>query len=107
MIVGKISVEEEDLVQHVNTSQEFMDFCASLVPQEFRHVQGIIENQEYYCCLLLRQVQQLSWPKKREIINSVMSKVRIVGYVDSVIEVSNLWDDVDVRRIQAFKEREL
>ncbi|MDE5639923.1 MAG: hypothetical protein K2I47_09130, partial [Odoribacter sp.] len=73
------------------------------MPEEYRHVRAIVDNQKYYCCLVVRQIAGIAWPKKRELINAVMRDVQIVGYVDCVIEVSILNDMVDRQRLRAFK----
>lgn len=104
MIIGVADIPESEITKHIQSVEEFCVYCEQLVPEEYRHIKAIVDNQKYYCCLILRQITGISWPKKRGLINVVMSSVQIVGYVDSVVEVSVLNDMVNRERLRAFKE---
>jgi len=95
------------LIKNADTVPHFREYCEELVPEEYRHVQAIVENQQYYCCLLLRRVDSIPWSRKREIINGVMSGIRIVGYTDSLIEAASLAQYVDMDRLRGLKEEGL
>lgn len=105
MIIGMADIPEAEITKHVQSVEGFCAYCEQLVPEEYRHVQAIVDNQKYYCCLVVRRIAGISWSKKRELIGTVMCGVRVIGYVDSVIEVSMLNDMVNRERLQAFKER--
>ncbi len=105
MIIGTIHVNEQSLVRSADTVERFCEYCKQLVPEEYRHVQAIVENQQYYCCLLLRRLESISWSRKREIINGVMRSIRIVGYTDSLVEATSLAQYVNVDRLRGMKER--
>lgn len=107
VIVGTIHVDEKLLVKSADTVSHFCEYCEGLVPEEYRHVRAIVENQQYYCCLLLRRVDSLSWSRKREIIDGVMKGIKIVGYTDSLIEAAGLAQYVDVDRLRGLKEEGL
>lgn len=102
MLVGKSYVELHDLVRHTKDVDMFKEYCDSLVPSEFKHVQAIIDNQRYLCCLVLRQAKTVDWDKKSQIIESVMRDIKIIGFTDTVVEVSTLFGLADKERILQY-----
>ena len=102
MVIGK-AVEAIDVVKHIKNPEEFVEYCYSLVPQEFQHVPAIKNNQVYYCILILRSTKMVDWPTKNKIINAVMPSVRIVGYTNQLIEARQLINAVSNNKLHKYK----
>ena len=102
MLVGKSNIELHDLLKHIQNAETFTEYCDSLVPSEFRHVQAIIDNQRYLCCLMLRQAKTVDWSVKSQIIENVMCDIKIIGFTDMIIEVNTLFGLADKERILQF-----
>ena len=102
MIIGTVQVSEEILALKAKDPEVFKQYCRSLVPEEYRHVQAIVDNQIYYCCLLLRASKQISWDEKRNLLNKVMWDLKITGFTGSLIEAKSLLDYANVQRVKAF-----
>lgn len=105
MLVGNSKVSVADVEKHCQSTGTFLDFADSLVPEEFKHVQAIIDNQRYLCCLLLRRSTKYPYDKKAEIIENVMSNVSIVGYVNDIEDVSSIYSLVDYKRLEEYRRR--
>ena len=106
MIVGKVEVDVSVLAKHIKNKEEFLAYCDSLVPSEFRHNEHIINNQRYLCCLLLRKTNYVPWSQKKELLDEVMSSIRIVGYVDILIEANVIFSMVDNSKLNKYARKE-
>lgn len=105
MIVGKTDVLVEDVEKHSKDVETFVKYAESLVPEEFRHVTAIVDNQKYLCCLILRSSKRVSWEKKKEIINDVMYSIKIVGYTENIISASALLNLADQSKLEKYGGR--
>lgn len=104
MLVGLAAVDVSECIKRTKTYDDFRAYCTSLIPRDFQHVDAIVNNQCYLCCILLRKSDTMTWEQKREFCNMVMSKISTVGYVDCIIEVSSLMGAVDIQRLKKLKE---
>lgn len=86
MIVGTSKLKEEDLVKYAKTVETFHEYCIQLIPEEFRHIQPIVNNQIYLCCLCLRKCDAVPWNVKKDILQETLKDVRIVGYTNELID---------------------
>lgn len=90
MIVGTSKIDDLELSKHIDSTDDFKQYCISLVPEEFRHLEAIISNQMYICCLYLRRSNRVSWDIKKDIINEVLREVHIVGCTNELINVTEI-----------------
>ncbi len=102
MVVGVIQVSEEMLIRKAQDETLFREYCRDLVPKEYRHIQYIVDNQTYYCCLLLRKNKSVPWDLKRPLLDKVLLKLKIVGFTDSLIEAGSLLDYANISRVKTF-----
>ena len=106
MIVGVSNVDLIELDRAAKDVETFKSYCDSLVPEEFRHVREIMSNQRYLCLMLLRRSKNVSWDKKKEIIEPLMQGLHVVGYSDGLIDLNSMMNLVDRRRLRKFYEKE-
>ena len=102
MIVGKIDVPLKELAVRMSDVDKFCEYCDSLVPQEYQHVQIIKDNQRYLCCLYLRKLDTKNWKARQRFMDEVMSKCSVVGYASSLIEVGTLIPMCDKNKLQKY-----
>lgn len=102
MLVGKASIKMDELERHSRSAEELTEYADSLVPEEFRHNLSICYNQRYLCCVHLRKSARVSWDRKKEVIDKVLAECRIVGYTDSLIEISRLYMYVDLECVMKY-----
>ena len=102
MIVGKAYISEIELQHNVKSAEEFIKFCDNLVPKEFRGCKGIVNNQRYLCCLYLRKCKSVSWDVKKEILNTVMPQISVIGYINNLVEVNTLYSHVDMGKVNKY-----
>lgn len=102
MIIGSSSVNNAELIKCSKSYDDFLAYCKKLVPQEFRHVDVIINNQCYFCALKLRSCKEVSWEVKKPLCNEVLRKHQICGGLNEIIEVGNLLTIVNIQRLKDF-----
>ena len=90
MIVGSKVVNDAELSKHVGSVSDFKDYCKELVPVEFRHLQAVINNQIYLCCLYVRRSNRIDWETKKKILNDALRDVHIVGCTNELLNVSDI-----------------
>lgn len=90
------------LEEHINSFEDFMEFAKSLVPQEFRHNDVLVNNQAYFNAMTLRKLNSVSWEAKKELIETVMKNITVSGYTDVVIEIEAIYDYVDMNRVNKY-----
>lgn len=105
MLLGKALIDENVLKRHVSSLAEFYNYCDSLIPEDFRHVSQLRDNQRYLCTLLLRKSEKIPWEVKKDIITAVMSSTRVTGLTDSCIEVSQLYEYISKDKMEGYKRR--
>ncbi|MBQ2885857.1 MAG: hypothetical protein IJE43_19200 [Alphaproteobacteria bacterium] len=90
MIVGTSNVIKSEMAKHVKSLTDFKQYCKSLVPEEFRHIDAIVNNQQYLCCLVLRKDNNVSWSIKKDLIDAVMRETKIVGCTNELINIADI-----------------
>lgn len=106
MIVGKSDVSIDELLGHISSVEEFCRYSDSLVPEIFRSVAGIVGNQRYLCCLVIRNSDKVSWDTKKKVLPLFFSKSKLCGYVDYVIEAHDLLDMSSEQKIIQYGKME-
>lgn len=107
MIVGCADVDLVELRRNCSTKLQLMEYAESLVPEEFRHIKDIVDNQCYLCCLTLRKDTKVSWDIKKPVIDDVMRAISITGFTDCLVEVKSLFALVDLDKLQKYNEKGL
>lgn len=106
MIVGKSDISIDELVTHISSVEEFCKYSDSLIPEIFRSVTGIVGNQRYLCCLVIRNSNKVSWDTKKKVLPLFFSKSKLCGYVDCIIEACDLLDMSSKQKIVQYGEME-
>lgn len=105
MIVGNGSITIADVESHSASADVLIEYSDSLIPEEYKHIKEIRDNQRYLCCLLLRQSSTVPWDRKKEILDRVLYDTRITGFTDSVVEARSVWDFVDRSRLEMYRRK--
>lgn len=106
MLVGKCDVALQELEYRAKNAEEFKKYSDSLVPEDFRHIIAILNNQRYVCCLILRTSKIIPWDVKSTCINNVMRDIQIIGYTDMLIEIDMLLGMINKERIEKIWKKE-
>ena len=107
MIVGKAGLTAKEVEKHCASYEELISFSDSLIPEEWRHLQAILDNQRYICALLLRSCSNVKWEKKKPIIDRILSECSIVGYADTLYDAKVIWSELNKERVHEYYERSL
>ena len=106
MIVGNSSLSVEDVVNHSGSYEELVQFSDSQIPDEWKHIQAIVDNQRYVCALLLRR-SSVKWEHKKGIIDRIMSEVTILGYPNVLYDTKAIWGEISRDGVKKYYERSL
>lgn len=106
MLVGKADVNIRELVVRCKKEEELLNYMDSLVPEGFRHIRAIVDNQRYICCLYIRASKVIPWDVKKDLLNNIMSKLTVVGYTNILIETSMLYSIANMDRIEKYYRKE-
>lgn len=90
MIVGTSKISTKDLIKYATSVESFKEYCVSLIPEEYRHLQVIVNNQVYICCLCLRKCEAVSWDVKKQILDKCLQDIRIVGCTNALIDFTDV-----------------
>ncbi len=105
MFVGKSSIDLEYIKRNYNNPEKIIEYSNSLIPKEFSHLKELNDNQLYYICMILRKSGLRDFKGVNSTINTLLKGVKIVGYVDEVIEISVIYDFVNMKKLNIYLER--
>lgn len=105
MLLGKSLIDENVLKTKLGSLEIYYNYCDSLIPEEFRHIEQLKYNQRYLCTLVLRKSERIPWDMKKDIIVAVMSETRVAGLTDSCIELSQLHEYISRDKMEKYKRR--
>lgn len=105
MLLGKSDVDIIELRKHMVDYETYCAYCDSLIPEEFRHVKELCDNQRYYCAMNIRKSEDIPWDKKKDLIVTVMSNVTVTGLTDMCIDIETLKPYMGRARMEKFFRR--
>lgn len=105
MIIGSTNVDKSFLMRNFKYTDKIIEYSNSLIPDEFRHIKELRDNQLYYICMTLRKLGLSDYRALHNSIHTLLKGVRITGYVDDVLEVSLLYNLVNRDKVNLYLER--
>lgn len=105
IIVGKVDINLKELEKCSWNYDKFIEYSDSLVPEEFRHIKAITDNQRYLCAVRVRKLSNIPWDVRADLVNRVMQEVSIVGYADQLIEAVSLHLLVNKEKVFHYLEK--
>lgn len=106
MIIGSSVIDYGILCSCYPSISKIKRYSNSLIPQEFRGIKQIEDNQLYYVTLSLRKMPTITdYKLLKKVIAELMDGVLIIGYSNEVIELSNIWQYVDYDIVTRYLER--
>lgn len=102
MIIGSMQVEVQELRKYLSSVPVFREYAKSLVPEEYRHIKEIVDNQVYYNLLVLRKTESIHWQVKKELIIEIANSVKLTGLIDKVFDIAALEHCVNEERVRKF-----
>ena len=105
MFIGSKDLDLDFLRKNFYNIEKLKNYSNSLIPEEFRHLDQIQDNQLYYIVLNLRKIGITDYRKLKSVTRELLSGIKIMGYVNSVIEVTSLYSIVNIDRVNLLLER--
>lgn len=107
MIVGTLSVNQQELARHIDTISGYYAYCDSLIPNAFRHNEKIRANQRYVCAMMIRKNTAISWDRKRYLITQIMRETSITGYTDTLHDAEEILEFASKQLMEKYYRRGL
>ena len=105
MIVGSTKIDYEFLRRNYKNVENIKRYIVGCIPERFRHVRQIYDNQTYYVCMCLRKVGITDYKELHATLHSLLSGVKITGYVDFVVECEFLLQLSNKDKLNLYLER--
>lgn len=105
MLVGCTSLSNEKLLKIYRNPEALRHYSNSLIPEEFRHVKELQDNQLYFVCMTLRKLGIKDYKELQKTIHELLKGLRVTGYVNDVVEVSFLYNIVNKSKVELYLER--
>ena len=91
-----------ELRKHCNNIDMLRNYCLELVPRIIRHNTAIVCNQMYYVALHVRKIKSLSFDKRKELCEGLLSDVSITGVSDCVYDFEDVLSEIDVDKLITY-----
>lgn len=105
MFVGSSNIDTIHLRKIFKDIKLVKEYSNSLIPKEFKHIQELQDNQLYLICMTLRKIGLLDYKEVSSVIGTLMKDIKVTGYVDEVIDVSFIYNIVNMDKVKLYLER--
>lgn len=105
MFVGSSNIDREYLKKIYRNPDRIREYSNSLIPQEFRHLEILRDNQLYFVCMTLRKIGITDYKTLQNTIRELLKGVRITGYTDEVTDITFLYNIVNMNKVKLYLER--
>lgn len=105
MFIGSSKLDVAHLRRIFREPDRIREYSNSLIPKEFAHVRELRDNQLYFICMTLRKLGLNDYREVNNTIHDLLKGVRITGYVDDVVDISFIYNIVNIDKVNLYIER--
>lgn len=105
MFVGSSNIDSEYLRKIYRDPLKIIEYSNSLIPKEFKHVKELQDNQLYLICMSLRKLGIRDFKDLQLTTKELLKGLRITGYVDDVVDISFIYNIVNMDKVKLYLER--
>lgn len=106
MIIGSANLDHKFLLQNYGEADKIRAYAYSLVPEEFQHCTAIKHNQLYFIVMSIRKIESIKdFKLMNKTITELLSTIRVTGYMDEIIEVSSIYNLINMNKVNLYIER--
>ena len=105
MFVGSSKLDYNYLRRIFKEPELVRQYSASLIPKEFSHIKELQDNQLYFICMSLRKLGLADYKAVHMTIRDLLRGVRVTGYVDDIVDISFIYNLVNLDKVNLYLER--
>lgn len=95
MIIGEKNLNIDELKVALKTRATLNKYIMSKVPRILQHHQQIVENQKYLTALHIRNMKELNFNHRMNIVNEMIEEVSINGAINTLYDLEDIIASVD------------
>lgn len=95
MIVGQRHLNNDELKKALNTRASLNKFIRAGIPKILQHNEQIVENQRYITALQIRNMKDLNFNHKMNIVNEIIEEVTINGAINTLYDLEDILASID------------
>lgn len=105
MFVGSTNIDKDKLRRIFKDPSLVKAYSDSLIPEEFRHIRELQDNQLYIVAMTIRRIGLNDYKAMEKSINQLLKGVRITGFTQSLVEISFVYNLVNNDKVNLYLER--
>lgn len=105
MFVGSSKLDNTYLKKIYKEPESIREYSKSLIPKEFSHIKELQDNQLYLICMTIRKLGLPDYREVQSTIRELLKGLRVTGYVDDVIDISFIYNIVNMDKVNIYLER--
>lgn len=105
MFVGNSKPDISLLRRIFKEPDRIREYSDSLIPKEFMHIRELRDNQLYLICMTIRKLGLNDYREVNNTIHDLLKGVRITGYVDDIVDISFMYNIVNMDKVKLYIER--
>lgn len=91
MVVANKNIDIKELISRVDSKESLMRFIDEQIPNIYKHIIEIKQNQLILTALMLRNYQHIAYAKKERILGWILSeKPQIFGTSNTIMDIDDL-----------------
>ena len=107
MIIITKSYDVKKVYEARGNYEQMREYVLTLIPDVYKHSDSIFYNQCYYIYTDIMQNSTYSFDIKKEIADTLMRKIHVVGYLDDFIEMSVVERFVNFEKLNMYREDDI
>ena len=104
MLIATKTIDIDKVVSLKNNAEGLHNYIKSLVPDRLKHVDAIYRNTCYYCNYKVLSDPNIKLEDKKILSDILTTNLRVVGYLGTYIDVSELEVMVNWNTIERYRK---
>lgn len=104
MIVATDVFDMEEVARLIKNNGDLCAYVYSLVPDRYKHVDGIYHNTRYLLNLRILQSQDFNLTDKSNASSMLTAGLHVVGYMDKYIACGAMERHINMKKVQQYYE---
>lgn len=104
MIVATNAFNMDEVRSVIKSGGDLCEYVRSLIPNRYRHIDGIYHNTRYYLNLVILKSKDFSLQEKTDASAALTKGLHVVGYMDCYIDCGLLERHIDMRKVNKYFE---
>lgn len=104
MIVATDAFDMQKVKSLIKSGGDLCEYAMSLVPDRYKHVDGIYHNTRYFLNLNILKATDISLEDKTAASASLTAGLHVVGYMDDYITCGEMERHINMKKVNKYFE---